>query len=504
MRAAEKIYDVCLLLEGHYPFVASEVSIWLHNLISGLPDVQFTGICILPSSKTQWAPKYKTPPNFQDIQVLYLHDPVPSAPDRLKRTRSEQMTKVREFHTGLREQNIDMAPEIVAAFNHKEYPLYNLIHGKASWDFVVESYNPEKNQESFIDYFWTFRISHLPIFKVLSVPIPKARVYHAISTGYAGLLGVAAQIEHHRPLILTEQDISFKEREIDSSQAALIFDGQNKRQRFDRKLSSFQDIWTRVFQGLSLLTYKYCERIFTFSEANKLLEIAQGAPPERIEIIHNGVELGVYQKLAAQRRFEPNPEVLAIGFVCSVALFEEVKTFLRACKIVTLRLNKLTVTILAPTEEDEAYFEDCKKFVELLELQDVVEYTGKVSVLEYFSTLDLIVLTSASEGQALLILQANGSGLPAVASDVGACRELLEGRTEEDRALGPSGLVTRASDPMDTARAILEILSDHELRQRMSVSGVQRVARFYNESDLNKKYSAVYQHYAQQPDKEGV
>ena len=34
--------DVCLILEGTYPFVRGGVSSWVHNLILGLPQVRFT------------------------------------------------------------------------------------------------------------------------------------------------------------------------------------------------------------------------------------------------------------------------------------------------------------------------------------------------------------------------------------------------------------------------------------------------------------------------------
>lgn len=504
MSGSGKIYDVCLLLEGTYPFVSGGVSSWLHNLIKGIPDVTFTAICILPSSKTKWEPKYETPPNFQDLKVLYLHDPVPITPERLRRVKREQLGPVKEFHELLKKQDVSLTDRIISSFRNKEFPLYDLIHGKAVWNYLVKEYGPETNQDSFIDYFWTFRITHLPIFKMLSVELPRARVYHTISTGYAGLLGAMAQMTFKRPLLLTEHGIYFKERKIEISQAEWIFDSDNHPSRVERKLNTFQDIWIQIFRGLSLLTYRSCERIFTLYEGNKLLEIADGAPPERIEIIPNGINLETYQKLAEERRFPPQQPVYAIGFVGRVVPIKDVKTFIRACKIVSMRLKNLKVYIMGPTEEDESYFEECQKLVELLELQSIVEFTGKVRVLDYYPKLDVMVLTSVSEGQPLVILEANCAGLPSVASDVGSCRELLEGRTSEDRALGPSGLITRAADPMDTAKAVLTILTDNELRRRMSESGVKRVATFYKESDLNAKYSSIYKRYMEQPDKAGV
>ena len=57
--------------------------------------------------------------------------------------------------------------------------------------------------------------------------------------------------------------------------------------------------------------------------------------------------------------------------------------------------------------------------------------------MEYYRKIDLLVLTSISEAQPLVILEANCAGIPVVASDVGSCRELIEGRTHNDRLIGP-------------------------------------------------------------------
>ena len=58
---------------------------------------------------------------------------------------------------------------------------------------------------------------------------------------------------------------------------------------------------------------------------------------------------------------------------------------------------------------------------------------------EIFPKLGLTVLTSISEALPLVMLESFASGVPVVATDVGSCRELIEGRLPEDRALGPAG-----------------------------------------------------------------
>jgi glycosyltransferase involved in cell wall biosynthesis len=104
----------------------------------------------------------------------------------------------------------------------------------------------------------------------------------------------------------------------------------------------------------------------------------------------------------------------------------------------------------------------------------------------------VVVLTSFSEGQPLVMLEAYASGVPVVATDVGACREMIEGRTDEDRRLGPSGFVTRVATPKETASALVKLARDGELRRRMGAAGRKRVTAYYQKRDMLAAYRAVY------------
>ncbi|WP_432736732.1 GT4 family glycosyltransferase PelF [Maridesulfovibrio sp. FT414] len=491
----DRVYDVCLLLEGTYPFVAGGVSTWIHNLIKGMPELTFTAVCILASSKEKAKYRYEIPDNFVDPRIVYLHDPLEIKRSFFNRISAADIDRLRKFHYRMDRSDLKMMHEIVDLFREGKYPLSELFHGKRAWDMMVERYKPDTNKESFLDYFWTFRFTHLPIFKMLPLDLPKARVYHTISTGYAGLLGVVARVMTGRPLLLTEHGIYVKERKIEISQAEWVYRKEESRLRVESKLGAFQTFWIRMFEQLGRMCYDYSSAIYTLYEGNRQLEIQEGADPEKITIIPNGINLDNFLGLRSADHDYMGQTEFAIGFVGRVVPIKDVKTFLRAIKIVSSKLDKLKVYIMGPTEEDEEYYEECVNLVKLLHIEHVIEFTGKVRVTDYLPNLDLIVLTSISEAQPLVIMEANCAGVPAVASDVGSCRELLEGRTVADQALGPSGIVTKVADPTDTGEAILKILTSPILRQRMSRAGIERVKTFYKESDLNERYLKIYKDY---------
>ncbi len=136
--------------------------------------------------------------------------------------------------------------------------------------------------------------------------------------------------------------------------------------------------------------------------------------------------------------------------------------------------------------------------MDLLDLGRQVHFTGPADVRLYYSKLDVVVLTSLSEGQPLVILEANCAKLPVIATDVGACSELLHGISPEDQALGASGLITPVASPDETAQAMIRLWRDEELRRRMGAAGQQRVRRFYAQEKLYRDYTALYRSYLSQ------
>jgi glycosyltransferase involved in cell wall biosynthesis len=91
-------------------------------------------------------------------------------------------------------------------------------------------------------------------------------------------------------------------------------------------------------------------------------------------------------------------------------------------------------------------------------------------------------------------------GVPIVTSNVGACRELVLGVTEEDRALGQAGFVTATGNPHETAAAVRKILGDKKMWERMSRAGRARVERYYDKDRMVERYRGLYQAFTNRPE----
>ena len=65
----------------------------------------------------------------------------------------------------------------------------------------------------FADAFHTMRSMLLPVLYLMGSEVPKADVYHAICTGYGGLLACLGGYVYKKKVLLTEHGIYTRERE---------------------------------------------------------------------------------------------------------------------------------------------------------------------------------------------------------------------------------------------------------------------------------------------------
>jgi polysaccharide biosynthesis protein PelF len=487
--------DVCLILEGTYPYTPGGVSVCVYNLIKNLPQISFSIVHITPTGDTPRALHYPLPPNIKEFKELFLFDLDFKADKNLDRTTENDWNKIIEFHKGLKSRNISKFEDIYNIFfhpQHKKIDLASIFSSKQAWETLKYLYLNSRLEHSFNDFFWNWRFIHYPLFKVLSYTLPQSKIYHTMCTGYAGALSASAKLQTQRPVILTEHGIYTTERQLEISQADWIVKVPGEATiKAQRTSGFFKQWWINVFNVMGLLTYHYADNITTIFEGNREKQIEQGARADKTRIIPNGINVELYKNLRTEKDRKEN--IYRIGFVGRVVPIKDIKTFIRAIKIVHEHSNQIEVLILGPTVEDPKYFEECQTLANLLQIETVIQFKGNVKLQDYYKHLDVIVLTSISEGVPLVILEANAAGIPVVATNVGGCRELLHGRTEEDQQLGKSGIITLPASPKETADALIKLMDDKNLRYKMGMIGQKRMESFYKEKDVVDQYHILYQ-----------
>ncbi|MEY2878575.1 MAG: hypothetical protein RLZZ15_955 [Verrucomicrobiota bacterium] len=509
--AAAPVADVCLILEGTYPYVQGGVSSWVHQIVTELPEVTFA-LFFLGSTREQTKQKRYTPPaNVVSLTEAFLFDRLP--PDELvpaplsAADRARLYGALRAFYLAA-----EGAPRLAAFFaivdaldalaaGGARVTFGNLMRDAEAWELLTEACERFFPGESFVDYFWATRFVHLPVWIALRArgELPAARVYHSVSTGYAGLLGAIAARRTGAPYLITEHGIYTKERIAEISQAAWIYDPPSRYFDVGEGIGAFKQLWINLFVFLGQVSYAGAHRIVSLFEGNTHLQIEFGAEARRLEVIPNGIDpakfdaaLGArHARLAAGLGAE-----IVIGFIGRVVPIKDVKTLIRAARTVVAREPRAVFHLIGPTEEDPEYFAECREMVALMGLETKVLFLGPKNVREILGVLDVCVLTSLSEGLPLIILEAFAAGVPCVATDVGACRELIFGRTPEDKALGRAGLLTKICSPLDTADALLRVIASAENLITLGRAGRLRAERHYRQAEIMGKYRRFYTDHA--------
>lgn len=477
--------DVCLILEGTYPYIRGGVASWTDEMIRRQSHLKFHVVAILPQHEEP-VNKYELPDNVVGVTNLFLQR-LPKGGEGKAGTisRIEQPLEVIMDGTATLK---DFETVLSILGEQRDSLGYDyLLNSKETWSVLTDMYRDNYNESSILDYFWTWRAVMGSLLSIILCPLPKAKAYHTMCTGYAGLLAARAKIETGKPVFLTEHGIYTNERRIEIASADWLLETASRRYTIDYTVSNLRDLWMNTFANYSRICYEACDRIITLFEGNQELQQLDGANPAKMAVIPNGVDIERFQ--AIERRPSGRPTIALIGRVVPI---KDIKSFIRATAIVRDQMPELRAYIMGPTDEDESYFEECRSMVAHYELEDTIEFTGQVHIDDYIPEIDVVVFTSISEAQPLGILEAGACGIPVVATNVGSCKELIEGKSSEQPNLAPGGVVTPLSNPSATAQAIVRLLSDEVFYMQSSAAARTRIATYYDKNDQHAAYREIY------------
>lgn len=507
--------NVCLLLEGTYPYVRGGVSSWVRQIIEGMPQLSFSIIYLGADSETQGQMMFSLPENLVHLEVHYLLEPGTLKPEpsmmqraatyfpKLLSQSQDECSKQASYdesdalHANLKQSKSSLDAAIVKGFaklmsGEKAIGARELATDEQSWNSIRKHYADAPEDLDFNHYFWSVRSMHDPLFKLSDIAsaAPSADIYHSVSTGYAGFLGSLIAQQRGVPFIISEHGIYTKERELDLAQVDWIPANHDPfKVGLNDNMSYLRSTWIRFFGSLGKMAYASASEVFSLYEGNRLRQIADGAKPETLTVIPNGVDVQRYEKVRRPIDAAVPRVMVLIGRIVPV---KDIKNFIRTMQIVHASMPEIEGWLYGPDDEDVAYARECRDLINSLGLASVVKFKGFDRPDNIFPLVGLSVLSSVSEGQPLVVLEGFAAGIPAVTTDVGSCAELIYGIDEDDRALGQAGAIAPIANPEALARASIELLSSEEQWHLASRSAVARVERYYSDIDMIARYQQAY------------
>ncbi|MBA2623499.1 MAG: glycosyltransferase [Chthoniobacterales bacterium] len=243
--------------------------------------------------------------------------------------------------------------------------------------------------------------------------------------------------------------------------------------------------------------YGQLDTVFVNSEQYRRSWIERGIEPEKIQLLPRGLDTELFdparRDTAFWRRFEgengniehPTSNILhqtgsahatavTSMFDVSSSSFDQI----RLLYVGRVSKEKDLDVLAAAYERLRGDGLPIKLFIvgdgpyakALAEILPEAVFTGSLAGQELataYASADLFVFPSTTDTFGNVIIEAQASGLPVIVSDLGGPKELVEH--------GVDGLVTRALDVEEFARAIATIASDPELRARMARRAREKV-----------------------------
>lgn len=229
-------------------------------------------------------------------------------------------------------------------------------------------------------------------------------------------------------------------------------------------------------------------------EAKQLIELYD-ADPRRVEVVHPGVDLDVFQPVAAAEA----RAALGLPVGADVLLFAGRIQPLKAPDVLLhavaemldrdpARRDRLVVPVVGgPSGSGLDKPQALADLAAELGIEDVVRFVPPVSQTElarWYAAATAVAVPSYNESFGLVAVEAQATGTPVVAAAVGGLTTVVRD--------GHSGLLVDGHGAHDWAVALTRVLDDHELRVRLE-TGALRQARLFSWDATADRTLEVYE-----------
>ena len=228
----------------------------------------------------------------------------------------------------------------------------------------------------------------------------------------------------------------------------------------------------------SIWMMKQSSAVIAVSYSIKQDLLTKKIPKQKIKVIHNGIALNNYKIKTSTKISSNNLMIVSVG---SLRPVKGHRFLILAVKEIIKEFPNIKLLIIG----DGPLRNILENLVKKMGLRNNISFLGiKNNVLDIMATSSLIVVPSLSEGISNVLLEAMLIKKPVVATNVGGNPEVVIN--------GKTGLLVEKENPFVLAKAIITLLKNPELREKMGKEGYKRVVTHFNIDKTVAEYEKVY------------
>jgi len=195
--------------------------------------------------------------------------------------------------------------------------------------------------------------------------------------------------------------------------------------------------------------------------------------PKKLTVIYNGSDLTQFNNKVKKEEFGKN----TIGIVARLSREKDIFTLIKAFKIINKKISSNLLIV-----GDGPLRNKLEEFVRGIKN---IQFLGmRTDIPKLMSSFDVYVLSSLTEGNSQTIREAMACSKPVVATNVGGNPELI--------VHGETGLLVPKKDFVKMAEAIIRLLKDNKLREKMGKAGRKRVEKYFTIQQQARNYERLY------------
>ncbi|MDQ6671457.1 MAG: glycosyltransferase family 4 protein [Chloroflexota bacterium] len=243
--------------------------------------------------------------------------------------------------------------------------------------------------------------------------------------------------------------------------------------------SYFSPARTRIFLTIERALGLTTSRIIVIGDGQRAEIASYGvAPLNKLVTIRLGLELGQFLHAECtrgeiRRELGIAADVPLVGIVARLVPIKAPEIFLRAAVKIRPAMPGVHFLVVGDGERRQ----ELEALASELGLDDCLHWLGwRRDMVRVYADLDVVALTSRNEGSPVALIEALASARPVVSTAVGGVPEVV--------VHGQTGLTVPVSDVAGLAEAILSLLRDRVLAERLGAAGRQHVYPRYDSSRL--------------------
>ncbi|SEG73475.1 Glycosyltransferase involved in cell wall bisynthesis [Nonomuraea solani] len=466
---------VTFVSEGTYPFAMGGVSVWMDQLIRGMPDHRWEvyALTVDGAERSVW----ELPDNLGRVVSVPLWK---KGPRRSSRTPGPAFGEIYG-----RFLEMVLTPAVMGEGSEEFLlvleSLYRFAHDGGD---LVGALTANDSLTQLMDAWYWNRTDGLTLadainagdlmghmLRPLAEPPPRADLVHVTMNGLSSLPAMTAKWQYGTPIVLSEHGVYLRERYL---------------QYVDEPVShAVRVLLLSFFRRLVAAAYVAADRIAPHSSYNRRWQVRNGADPDRIRIMYNGVDPDDFP------RAESEPAEPTLVFMGRVDPLKDLHTLIRAFAIVRDKIPDARLRMFGGVPAgNETYHQSCLDLIGELGLEGAATFEGRVSTpVHAYHAGHVIALTSISEGFPYTVVEAMACGRPVVCTNVGGVAE----------AVDEAGLVVPPRDHVAAADAAVRLLRDAGLRRRLSALARDRVLERFTLRQSLDDYRSVYAELVEAP-----